>query len=100
MRTPFSIHQDQGLFRKKSPQVNFCATIGGSEAVRYVFVDRLTNDRWQLLSEVGGSADTELLDIFGSIGINRVGPDFFCRRNVRTGHDDPLSLGNSSCVSR
>ena len=87
---PTAVDQNESLFRTKTTQVDLNASV---TTVGDVFVDLTALYRGDLLLQVCGCGDTELYDVFGAVGIDRVRSDFFSSRNVRTGNDDPLRFG-------
>src|SRR5206468_12762290 len=84
-RETTSVLQHKSFFGSKTTQIDFRLAI--TEGI-YVFIDRRSGSRGQLLNKVSGTAHTEPLDIDLAIGVDRLRPDFFRGRNVRASYDN------------
>ena len=78
-RETASVLQHKSFFGTKTAQIDFRLAI--TEDI-YVFIDRRSCNRGQLLNKVSGTAHAEPVDIVPAIGIDRLRPDFFSSRNV------------------
>ena len=85
-----AILQDESLLRSDAAQVDARAAV---TTVGVVFVHARSGGRRDLLNQIRGTAHTKAGDVVAAISIDRIRPDFFRGRNIRTGDDDSLDFG-------
>src|SRR6266436_505073 len=82
----FSVNEHQGFFGQQAAQVELYSTVTTSA----VEVDGAASFLRQKRCQVGSVADAQFLDVCRTIGVHRIGTDFFRGRNVGTGDNNLL----------
>src|SRR5256885_12976511 len=82
----FSVYQHQGFFAQQAAQVELDSTV----TTIAVEVDGAASFLWQKCCQVGSVTDAQFLDVCRTIGVHRIGTDFFRGRNVGTGDNNLL----------